>query len=1279
VSQVDPDKNPIKKILEDSQTSAFPEADRDVFEAIASYHDVPYLAGSKPEVWNGQEKTADVGEWIRDNIGKPLENAINPPEYNVTDPVKRGEDYEGTASMSPKEWNATYYQTHDGTDPNKYTESGQFATSENDPTQACIDTSNPDFMKLVADRLQTADPKLFDQYLPQNLTGNDVILNDWAAQHPMAQAMAESLNGSEAAKALYKPNTDVQGFNPQDIYEHPENYGFKNESSIRESISIDEAETNLENKWHDQVSPLDSSGLAKETPTPTPTVVNPADAVYNYNGYLQNGDSGAEVKAIQQRLGFKGDDLDGVYGPQTQAAVEAYQNQWNNTHQNAEGFKPIGVDGVVGQQTAKAIFDPGKQIPAPGPLPMGGDNKQVPAPTRAPDTPINGLPKGSGAEDMHKKAYGWGDFGGDLLQAVDPATGFGLNSIGDRARFLQDQVGLPQGESFLGGPSLHQMFGWGEDKNAPKSDQPSFGPTDSIEVPKNATPAEIAATEKAMDEVYQGGGPSNQSDTSTPSSDQVDGEIAGMEWINTPLRDIPNPGATMADVAQDLTNNPSAQPSGSGSAFNNFKPGEPLYSIGDTGNQVKQIQKLIGADQDGVFGQQTQQALMDWQQKNNLQVDGDFGAQSLAAAQGNANASNVAPGVMKVSYFVTAAGEEPTPEELDAIRREEEAADPGVGGFKVGPGATGVTPAEGSGVNPNLKKWQTPQALESEGQSVRPREFQGEGELAGGGASPEYAQTGGSNPYTFQNVVSPQNNGTDSFTVKMTAGPVDVKIDRSGSIVAIDGVDAASADQLNPVQLAAVAILQNQAAKAKFPLALGQFGSVISQAMGNPEFNQQVSDSIGIGPTASRTVSETGDRNVGNQDSGIDKDLDFNSFLERQIATDHQEGKMPVGSLAELRQVLQEAGPAAIRAAASNDEEFASFPPEQQEQLRPIRNMLTLYNTYKDIFNKNMPAETTESSPSLGDISVAASVHEALSSQPVVNPVPLSEEQGYPVETIEEQLEGAPSAVGHGEPKEAAQGKHDHPSPKAAEAVFKALEENNHEAAHELMGHTDCPMDCETENEGVCRHGYMSAGRTRVVFLDTDLRRGGSVHQSESLKDIYDTFSNPLTAFTGEQIAANPALTHLLPNPEGRANYFGPSIDEFKVPGILPGTETTQAISSTREADFLGDVWDTAKGIATSPYNPVTHPLTAGPELGWDAIQGAGKALGENVFAPTWNALTTPESNENLGEWSDATKQFQKSLQDQYDANQKAPMPAAPDGKLTVPGYDQNGNPLPQN
>jgi len=1229
VAPVDPDKNPIKKILEDSQTSAFPEADRDVFEAIASYHEVPYLAGSKPEVWNGQEKTADwlndvandAGTWIKDNVGRPLNNAVY------------GEPLVPTGSnVTPKEMNDYIYDT----------------------------------------------------------TGKKV---------------------PEGTK-----------------YDAKGNIVSPNEINVVNNPNSNEPTHGLDSK-------VDQSG----------------PDLYNMKGYLQEGSKGDVVKQVQQQLGFKGDSVDGVYGPQTAAAVEAYQNKFNESHANDKGFTPISADGVIGAQTAKALYDPGVTPPTAGPLPL---TEGAPV---APTTPV--IPKGSNVEDMHKEAYGFGDFASDTLKGyTDPMTGFGLTNIGDRARFLQDQIGLPQGESFLGGPSFNQLFGEDKSPDLPNGASPS-------------SPEAIKATEDAINK-------SLGTDTK-PYSEE--------DWPMLPTKEqLPADQQSELGKYEDQTN----QTNKPANQFAGFKPGEPLYSIGDTGNQVKQIQKLIGADQDGVFGQQTQQALMDWQQKNNLQVDGDFGAQSLAAAQGNANAANVAPGVMKVSHFVTAAGEEPTPEELDAIRREEEAADPGIGGFKVGPGTTGVTPAEGSGVNPNLKKWQTPQAVQSEGQGVRPREFQGEGELTGGGASPEYAQTGGNNPYTFQGVVSPQNNGTDSFTVKMTAGPVDVKIDRSGSIVAIDGVDAASADQLNPVQLAAVAILQNQAAKAKFPLALGQFGNAISQAMGNPEFSQQVSDSIGIGPTASRTVSETGDRNVGNQDSGIDKDFDFNSFVERQIATDYQEGKMPVGSLAELRQVLQEAGPAAIRAAASNDEEFASFPPEQQEQLRPIRNMLTLYNTYKDIFNKNMPAETTESSPSLGDISVAAKVgadvtpdpkvingtipangispdqsgpyhlytqnelfghpsHEGfvpgmpgmmnsrdrqpyndqglsngvlmsqpmgynqynaptatgplqqvvppdllhqwqdnatsvhaslkqsdLSSQPVVNPVPLSEEQGYPVETIEEQLEGAPSAVGHGEPKEAAQGKQDHPSPKAAEAVFKALEENNHEAAHELMGHTDCPMDCETENEGVCRHGYMSAGRTRVVFLDTDLRRGGSVHQSESLKDIYDTFSNPLTAFTGEQIAANPALTHLLPNPEGRANYSGPSIDEFKAPGIFPGTETTQATSSTREAFGLEDVWNGVKDAVK--YNPITNP-TIVPELALNGIDAAGTALGKDVFYPAYKALTTPESAENLGEWSDATKQFQKNLQDQYDANQKAPMPSAPEGKLTVPGYDANGNPLPQN
>jgi peptidoglycan hydrolase-like protein with peptidoglycan-binding domain len=58
---------------------------------------------------------------------------------------------------------------------------------------------------------------------------------------------------------------------------------------------------------------------------------------------LHEGDSGVAVRGVQRRLiaaGFGIDDIDGRFGPQTQAAVRAFQER-----------SELDVDGVVGPRT----------------------------------------------------------------------------------------------------------------------------------------------------------------------------------------------------------------------------------------------------------------------------------------------------------------------------------------------------------------------------------------------------------------------------------------------------------------------------------------------------------------------------------------------------------------------------------------------------------------------------------------------------------------------------------------------------------------------------------------------------------------------------------------------------------------------------------------------------------------------------------------------------------------------------------------------------------------
>lgn len=87
------------------------------------------------------------------------------------------------------------------------------------------------------------------------------------------------------------------------------------------------------------------------TPLPTPTKpVEPSPVVPNYGeNVIGPGMAGGIVKFAQELikgLGYDVGVVDGVYGPQTTAAVKAFQKDAG-----------VGVDGYIGPQTQKAIAD----------------------------------------------------------------------------------------------------------------------------------------------------------------------------------------------------------------------------------------------------------------------------------------------------------------------------------------------------------------------------------------------------------------------------------------------------------------------------------------------------------------------------------------------------------------------------------------------------------------------------------------------------------------------------------------------------------------------------------------------------------------------------------------------------------------------------------------------------------------------------------------------------------------------------------------------------------
>jgi len=128
------------------------------------------------------------------------------------------------------------------------------------------------------------------------------------------------------------------------IYESEFYLGESESSGIELDFDIDNLGVDSD-ELADVMANLDAKPLKEATPAKTGTTVSPYKAILP-------GEKGERVKWVQQTLGFKGADVDGVYGKKTSAAVADFQRK-----------NGLTVDGKVGDQTLKKMVDVFK-IPA---------------------------------------------------------------------------------------------------------------------------------------------------------------------------------------------------------------------------------------------------------------------------------------------------------------------------------------------------------------------------------------------------------------------------------------------------------------------------------------------------------------------------------------------------------------------------------------------------------------------------------------------------------------------------------------------------------------------------------------------------------------------------------------------------------------------------------------------------------------------------------------------------------------------------------------------------
>lgn len=60
-------------------------------------------------------------------------------------------------------------------------------------------------------------------------------------------------------------------------------------------------------------------------------------------------------------------------------------------------------------------------------------------------------------------------------------------------------------------------------------------------------------------------------------------------------------------------------------------PSQSVWQVGSTGDKVRDIQKIVGVEQDGIFGPKTEQAVRQWQSNLQITADGIWGPQTEQA------------------------------------------------------------------------------------------------------------------------------------------------------------------------------------------------------------------------------------------------------------------------------------------------------------------------------------------------------------------------------------------------------------------------------------------------------------------------------------------------------------------------------------------------------------------------------------------------------------------------------------------------------------------------
>lgn len=362
--------------------------------------------------------------------------------------------------------------------------------------------------------------------------------------------------------------------------------------------------------WNATTAPAQAtaSGNPVQVVTPNPiTVVTPSKApspTATTATTLRKGVSGShEVRKLQQRLKdlkYYSGSVDGDFGTGTENAVKAFQS--------ANGLK---ADGVAGSKTLNRLYGdnavPNKGT-SYGNVTATPRATSTPRPTSTPNVENKYLQLGSSGKDVRTMqtrliSLGWlsgsadGEFGG----ATDAAV-----------RAFQKKIGVYT-DGIAGPNTLKKLYS----SSAPKASSPAATIGESLKLGSEG--AAVRTLQKRLKELgYLTGSVDGSFGAATETA------VKAFQSKNGLTAD----GKAGTSTFNKLYSDSAVSASGEGGTSDD---GYQTLSEGDKGAAVRKLQQALknkgyySGSVDGSFGSGTVQAVMAFQQRNNLRVDGKAG------------------------------------------------------------------------------------------------------------------------------------------------------------------------------------------------------------------------------------------------------------------------------------------------------------------------------------------------------------------------------------------------------------------------------------------------------------------------------------------------------------------------------------------------------------------------------------------------------------------------------------------------------------------------------